>query len=151
MTNLPPLVPYLTVRGANAAIAFYEKAFGARVGTLMPSPNGLVMHAEVEINGGLIYLADEFPQANCTSPQKLGGTPVTLHLNVADVDAVFNRAVAAGATVMRPLANMFWGDRFGVVTDPFGHVWGLSTHIEDVPPEEMARRAEAAMKEFAKS
>lgn len=149
MASLPSVVPYLVIRGASQAIAFYEKAFGARERMRMPWADGKVGHAELEIGDGLIYLGDECPQGISSSPQQLGGTPVSIHLNVADVDAVFNSAVAAGATVVRPLANMFWGDRFGVVKDPFGHVWGLSTHVEDVPPDEMARRAAEAMKEFA--
>ena len=111
----------------------------------MPSPDGrTVMHAELQIGDSILFLADEFPEMGARSPKALGGSPVTIHLYVADVDAVFNRAIQAGATAQMPPTDMFWGDRYGKLTDPFGHVWSVATHTEDVPPEEMAKRAQAA-------
>jgi uncharacterized glyoxalase superfamily protein PhnB len=133
------------VRGAAQAIEFYKKAFGAEELTRMPSPDGrTVMHAELQIGDSILFLADEFPEMGARSPKALGGSPVTIHLYVADVDAVFNRAIQAGATAQMPPTDMFWGDRYGKLTDPFGHVWSVATHTEDVPPEEMAKRAQAA-------
>ncbi len=137
------VTPHLVVRGAAAAIEFYKKAFGATEVMRMTMPDGkAVGHAEIKIGDSLIMIADEFPQ--CQSPQALGGSPVTLGLYVEDCDAVFQRAVAAGAQVRMPPADMFWGDRYGQVTDPFGHIWSIATHKEDVAPEEMGRRAQAA-------
>ena len=139
------LTPHLIVRGAAQAIEFYKKAFGAEELTRMPSPDGrTVMHAELQIGDSILFLADEFPEMGARSPKALGGSPVTIHLYVADVDAVFNRAIQAGATAQMPPTDMFWGDRYGKLTDPFGHVWSVATHTEDVPPEEMAKRAQAA-------
>jgi uncharacterized glyoxalase superfamily protein PhnB len=140
------ITPHLVIRGAAQAIEFYTKAFGATEICRHPGPNGLLMHAEIKIGNSIVFLADEFPAMGCQSPQTLGGSPVTLSLYVEDTDATFNQAVAAGATVRMPPMDMFWGDRYGQVIDPFGHIWAMATHKEDVSPEEMARRAQEAFK-----
>jgi len=132
------------VRGATQAIAFYQQAFGAEERLRIPGPGGTIGHAELTIGSSLLMLADETPGMGNPSPQALHGTPVGLTLYVQDVDTVFARAVAAGATVQRPLEDQFYGDRTATVTDPFGHQWYLMTHIEDVSPDEMQRRAAAA-------
>jgi PhnB protein len=137
------VTPYLIVKGAARAIEFYEAAFGARELYRIEEQAGVVGHAELQIGDSRIMLADEHPQVGARGPQTVGGTPVTIHLYVADVDATFARAVAAGATVTRPVADQFYGDRLGMLTDPFGHVWSVATHREDVSQEEMKRRAAA--------
>ena len=143
------VTPYLTVRGAAEAIAFYTRAFGAQEIERMPGPDGKsLMHAEVRIGDSVVMLSDEFPQTGCLSPQSLGGVTSYVFLYVPDVDAVFRRAVEAGARVTMPLTDMFWGDRFGKVADPFGHEWGMATHQEDVSPEEIQKRAAAAMSQM---
>ena len=140
------LTPHLIVKGAGDAIEFYKKAFNAEELMCMRGPDGnSVMHGEIKIGDSIVYLADEYPQYGCVGPAALGGSPVTLHLYVKDVDAAFDRAVKAGATVKMPVADMFWGDRYGQVTDPFGHVWSMATHIEDLTPEECTKRGAAAM------
>jgi PhnB protein len=131
------VTPYLIVKGAAAAIEFYKNAFGATEIMRMPEGKGRIMHAEMQIGTSRIMLADESPQMNAYSPEHHNGSPVTLMLYVEDVDAVFAQAVAVGATVDRPLADQFYGDRTGGVTDPFGHKWYLGTHIKDVSPDEM--------------
>ena len=136
--------PYLIVRDAARAIEFYKKAFGAQELMRMANPSGKIGHAEIKIGDSPIMLADEVPGMGYRSPESLGGSPVSLLLYVEDVDAVFNQAVAAGAKVQRPVADQFYGDRTGGVTDPFGHVWYVATHMEDVSPEEMRKRAAAA-------
>lgn len=136
--------PYLIIKGAAAALEFYKKAFGAIELLRMPKPDGRIGHAEIKIGDSIIMLADEFPEIGARSPEFYSGSPITIMLYVADVDAVFNRAVAAGAKVERPVANQFYGDRTGGIIDPFGHKWYLATHVEDVPPEELVRRAKAA-------
>jgi len=140
------VTPYLSVASASDAIAFYKKAFGAEEVMRMPMPDGRVGHAELQIGDSRVMLADEMPDmpdAIAKSPRTLGGVSVSLCLYVADADAVFKRAVDAGAKVRRPLADMFYGDRTGVVEDPFGQVWTLMTHVEDVSPEEMKKRMDA--------
>jgi len=136
--------PYLIVRDAARAIEFYKKAFGAKELMRMADPSGKIGHAEIKIGDSPIMLADEVPGMGYRSPESLGGSPVSILLYVEDVDAVFNQAVAAGAKVQRPVADQFYGDRTGGVTDPFGHVWYVATHKEDVSPEEMRKRAAAA-------
>ena len=136
--------PYLIVKGAARAIDFYTKAFGAKEMMRMAQPDGRIGHAEIKIGDSPIMLADEFPDIGARSPQSLGGSPVSILLYVEDVDAVFSQAVAAGATLQRPVADQFYGDRTGGVTDPFGHVWYIATHKEDVSSEEMKKRAAAA-------
>lgn len=144
------VTPYLAIRGAVEAVEFYKKAFGAVELMRMPSPDGkMLMHAELRIGDSPLYLADEFPGMEVSSPASLKGTTTAIHLYVDDVDAVFAKAVAAGATVKMPLINMFWGDRFGKIMDPFGHSWALAQHVEDVPPDEMDRRAEEFRKQWA--
>ena len=141
--------PYLIIKGAANAIEFYKRAFGATV-TLppIPAPGGRVGHAELRIGDSPIMLADEFPEMNSLSPQSLGGTPISIHLYVENSDKVVSDAVAAGATVLRPIKDQFYGDRSGAVTDPFGHIWHISTHVEDVAPDELRKRADVAMQQM---
>jgi PhnB protein len=141
------VTPYLIIKDAARAIDFYKKAFGATELMRMADPSGMVMHAEIQIGDSPIMLADEFPDMGFRGPQAYGGTPVSILLYVKDVDALAAQAVAAGAKVMRPVKDQFYGDRSGTFTDPFGHVWTLATHKEDVPPEEMNRRFEEHMKQ----
>jgi uncharacterized glyoxalase superfamily protein PhnB len=131
------VTPHLVCAGAADAIAFYGRAFGAEEVMRMPGPGGLLAHAAVRIGDSMVMLMDEFPDWDASGPLALGGTPVTLHLAVPDVDAAFARAVEAGATARMAPADMFWGDRYGVVEDPFGHRWSMATHIRDVSTEEM--------------
>ncbi|RJP24364.1 MAG: VOC family protein [Deltaproteobacteria bacterium] len=137
------ITPHLTVRGADRAIEFYRKAFGAEELARMHAPDGkTVMHAELKIGDSRFFLGDEVPGMNCQSPETLGGSPSGIYLYVRDVDETFRKAVNAGATVKRSVEDMFWGDRTGSVQDPFGHIWDLATHKEEVPPEEMKRRGD---------
>jgi uncharacterized glyoxalase superfamily protein PhnB len=146
------ITAYLHLRGAADAIAFYTRAFGAKEKERMVGPDGrTVMHAELQIGDSILMLSDEQPDMGNFSPTTLKGSTAGLFLYVPDVDAAFKRATDEGCKVVRPLADMFWGDRFGQVEDPFGHRWGLGTHKEDVPPEEMKKRAEAAMAAMAKA
>lgn len=154
MTNpVPPefhsVTPYLTLRGATKAIEFYKKAFGAEERFVMPGPDGKVMHAEIKIGDSIVMLGDENPEYGALGPESRGGATSSLCVYLPNVDAAFDRAVKAGCTVKMPLADQFWGDRFGTVVDPFGHVWSMATHVEDVSPEEMRKRAEAAFKGMA--
>ena len=149
VSPIPPgfhtLTPHLVIKGAGAALDWYKKAFNAEEVMRMPGPDGAsVMHAEVKIGDSLLMLADEFPGMDTHAPETLKGTTVSIMLYVTDVDKVFNQAVAAGGKPVLPPTDMFWGDRYGKLTDPFGHSWALATHKEDVPPEEMAKRAAAA-------
>jgi uncharacterized glyoxalase superfamily protein PhnB len=139
------LTPHLVVKGANKAIDFYKKAFSAEEIRRMPGPDGKsIMHAELKIGNSRLMLVDEFPEMNARGPESIGGTPVTIHMFVEDADTVFNRAVNAGAKVRMPLADMFWGDRYGVLTDPFGHLWSIATHKEDLTTEEIGKRMQTA-------
>lgn len=135
--------PYLICKGAARAIEFYKQAFGATELFRLEGPGGSVGHAEVKIGDSPIMLADEHPDMGFVGPQSLGGTPVSILLYFDDCDAVFHRAIAAGGTELRPLADQFYGDRSGTITDPFGHVWSIATHKEDIPPDELSRRMEA--------
>ncbi|MBI3407959.1 MAG: VOC family protein [Planctomycetes bacterium] len=135
------IIAHLVVKNAAEAIVFYQKAFGAKEIMRMPGPHGCIMHAELRIGPSILFLADEFPGMT-RSPQSLGGSPVTLALYCEDPDAVYNKAVAAGAKATMPLMNAFWGDRYGKLTDPSGHEWAIVSHLEDVTPEEMARRGQ---------
>jgi len=135
--------PYLVITNAGKAIEFYKAAFGATEQMRLDTPDGKVMHAEIMIGDSPIMLCDECPDWNALSPQTIGGTPVSIMLYVEDVDSVVNRALAAGATLLMPVADQFWGDRMGTVADPFGHKWSVATHREDVTPEEIGRRAQA--------
>jgi PhnB protein len=146
------LTPHLVVKGAGQAIKFYKKAFGAEEISRVPGPDGKsLMHAELKIGDSRLFLVDEFPEMGCRGPLGIGGTPVTIHMYVEDVDAVFNKAVAAGAQVRMPLEDMFWGDRYGKVADPFGHEWSLATHKEDLTQKETLKRAQAALSGCASS
>ena len=140
----PRLSPYLCVDGAARAIEFYCDVLGATERMRMDGPDGSIGHAELELGNSVIMLADEHPDIGFLSPTRIGGTAVTLHAYVEDVDAVFERALAAGAKSLRPVENQFYGDRSGQFEDPFGHRWSVASHVEDVDPEEMARRAEQA-------
>ena len=149
MSNVKPVperlhtvTPHLIVKGAKDAIDFYKKGLGAQEIYSSGTPDGKVMHAEIRIGDSAIFLADEFPQMGSKGPE--GGTsPVALHIFTEDADALFKRAIGAGASVRMPMMDAFWGDRYGQIVDPFGHVWALATHKEDVSPEEMQKRAMA--------
>jgi PhnB protein len=147
--GLHPVTPYIVVTPAVEAIEFYKKAFGAVEVCRMPGPDGkTVMHAEIKIEGSSIFLGDQFPGMN-QSPKSLGGTTFSIMVYTPDVDATFGQAVAAGAKGDMPPADTFWGDRYAKLTDPFGHNWAIATHIEDVTPEEMGRRAEEAFSKMS--
>lgn len=137
------VTPYLIVDGAAAAIDFYQEAFGAIELFRMPNPNGKISHAEIKIGDSHIMLADEHPEMEAFGPKTVGGTPVKLMVYLDNVDAAVDRAVAAGAKLTRPVADQFYGDRTGGIEDPFGHSWYVATHIEDVAPDELERRAAA--------
>jgi PhnB protein len=139
------VTPYLALDVAAEAIEYYIKAFGAKERTRMETPDGKIGHAELEIGDSLVMLSDALPQFTAKSPKELGGTSASVMLYVEDVDAMVKQAVAAGGTIDIEVADQFWGDRFGSVQDPFGHLWAIATHVEDVPPDEMAERAKAAM------
>jgi len=143
------VTPYLVVNGAAEAIDFYKHAFGAQEIMRMPGPPGKIAHAELRIGDSVLMVSDEMP-GSLKSPQSLGGSPVGIFLYVADVDAVFRSAVEAGAKSEMEPANMFWGDRYGKLADPFGHAWSLATHVEDVSPEEMGRRMQDAMAQMGR-
>jgi PhnB protein len=140
----PRLSPYLCIDGAARAIDFYVDVLGATERMRMAGPDGRIGHAELELGDSIIMLADEYPDMGILSPTRIGGTAVTLHAYVEDVDAVFDKALAAGAKALQPVENQFYGDRSGQFEDPFGHRWNIATHVEDVAAEEMARRAEQA-------
>ena len=137
------ITPYLIVKGAAAAIEFYKRAFGAVEIMRLSGPDGKVGHAEIRIGDSVVMLADEHPEMGAKSPQTFGGSPISILLYVKDVDAVIHQAVAAGAKIQRPIEDKFYGDRMGSLDDPFGHVWHVSTHTEDVTPEEMKKRSAA--------
>jgi len=142
------VVPYLRVKGAAKAIEFYTQALGAREHMRMPTPDGRVMHAELEVAGGVVFLSDEFPEMGGATGAPNGAASV--HLNVPDCDALWQQAMAAGATAIMPPTDMFWGDRFGKFKDPFGHEWSVATTKEQLSPEEMKRRGEAFAKQMRK-
>jgi PhnB protein len=139
------VTPYLAVEDAAKAIEFYTKAFGAKERVRMDTPDGKIGHAELEIGDSLVMLSDPFPQASTKPPKELGGTSASVFLYVEDVDALTKQAIDAGATSTMEVADQFWGDRMGSITDPFGHSWSIATHVEDVAPEEIAARAKEAM------
>jgi PhnB protein len=145
------VTPYLICKGAAAAIDYYKKAFGATELTRHGGPDGQIGHAEIKIGDSVIMLADEFPAMQALSPKTIGGTPVLLLVYVTDVDAVFKRSLAAGGKQVHALEDKFYGDRTGTLLDPFGHMWTVATHKEDVSPEEMTRRAEAETKKATKA
>jgi PhnB protein len=143
--DYPRVTPYLIVDGAGAAIDFYCSVLGAQERLRMPAPDGRIGHAELDLGDSVIMLADENAQMDVRGPRAIGGTPVSLHVYVEDSDAVFERAVQARAKALQAVEDRFYGDRSGQFEDPFGHRWTVSTHVEDVPPEEMSKRAAAAM------
>jgi len=143
--GLNTLTPHIVCAGAAEAIDFYKKAFGATEAMRMPTPDGKLMHAGLRIGDSSLMLVDEMPQWGALGPKARGGTSVTIHLAVPNVDEVFAQAVAAGAAVKMPVADMFWGDRYGVVIDPFGHEWSIATRIRDMTPEEMMAAGREAM------
>jgi len=140
----PQVTPYLCVEGASAAIEFYGEVLGTTERMRMETPEGTVSHAELQLGDSVIMLADPFPELGVRSPKAFGGSPVTMSVYVEDVDAVFERALKAGATVLRAVEDQFYGDRAGQFEDPFGHRWSVATHVEDVSPEDMASRAAEA-------
>ncbi len=140
----PRVTPYLIVDGAAAAIDFYKSVLGATERMRMAGPDGKLGHAELEIGDSVIMLADEHPEMNARGPKTVGGTPVFLHVYVDDADSVFERAVEAGAEALQPVEDKFYGDRSGGFEDPFGHHWNVATHVEDIPPDEMSKRAAEA-------
>jgi len=142
------LTPHLVVKGASQAIEFYKRAFGAEEIKRLPGPDGKsLIHAELKIGNSRLLLVDEFPEMDCRGPRSVGGSPVSIHMFVDDADAAFDKALAAGAEVRMPLADQFWGDRYGVLTDPFGHIWSIATHKEDLTPQEIGKRAQTAFSE----
>jgi PhnB protein len=143
------VTPHLVCAGAADAIEFYKKAFGATEAARMPGPDGKLMHAAVTIGDSCVMLVDENPQWGMLGPKSLKGTPVTIHLYVENVDKFVEKATAAGATVKMPVADMFWGDRYGVIEDPFGHNWSVATHTRDVTPAEMKKAMEQMCSEQA--
>jgi PhnB protein len=154
MADWPPgIIPHLTIRNAAAAIEFYKSALGFEELMRLAAPDGRIGHCTLKLGDQSIMLNDEFPDmgsGGCRSPRDLGGSSVTIHLYVADVDAVFAKAIAAGAKATLPVADMFWGDRYGKFTDPFGHHWGVATHKEDVSAEELKKRGDAMFSKFKK-
>jgi PhnB protein len=143
------VTPYMSIRNAAGAIDFYKKAFGAKEVMRMPGPEGRLGHAEISIDGARIMLSDEYPEMQFMGPETRGGTTVHIHVYVKDVDAVAERAAAAGAKVLRPVQDQFYGDRSGSFQDPFGHIWHFATHKEDVSKKEMARRAQEMAKKMS--
>ena len=142
---------HLVVHDATKAIEFYMNAFGAQANAVHNTPDGRVMHAELKIGDSVVGVSDEFPGSPCTSPQSLGGTTNVLHIYVKDSDELYNRAVAAGASIVMPIMDMFWGDRYGQVKDPFGHMWAIATRKENLSEEELAKRGAEAFAEMAKA
>lgn len=142
-TGFHSLTPHLTVRNATEALEFYKRALGAEVLHVANMPDGKVMHAALRIGDSMLMLNDEMPEHGALSPLAHKGTGVTIHIYTQDADAAFNRAVAAGAQVRMPLMDQFWGDRYGIVTDPYGHQWSIATHVKDVSPEEMQKIQDA--------
>lgn len=142
--SYPRITPYLCVDGAAAAIDFYTRVFGATERMRMPGPDGTIGHAELQLGDGVLMLADEYPEMGIRGPKSIGGTPVTISVYVEDVDAVFESAVQAGATSLRAVGDQFYGDRSGQFEDPFGHRWSVASHIEDLSPDEISRRAAEA-------
>jgi PhnB protein len=145
------VTPYLFVRGATSAIDFYKTVFGATEILRMPGPDGRIMHAELKIGDSIVMLADENPSNGIMSPQTIGGYSVGMHVYVENVDAVTQKAIENGANALRPIKNQFYGDRSGSLLDPFGHMWSVATHVEDVSPEELHKRMKTAMSQTAGS
>jgi PhnB protein len=149
--GLSTLTPYLAVDDAANAIEYYKRAFGAKERSRMHGPDGKIGHAELQIGDGVFMLSDPFPQSSTKPPRELGGTSASVFMYVEDVDAVVEKAIDEGATLTMEVADQFWGDRFGSITDPFGHSWSIATHIEDLTPEEIEERGKAAMAAMSSS
>lgn len=147
--GMTAVTPYIYLKDTKAAIAFYTTAFGATEGTRMDGPGGVIVHAEISIGGAMIMMADANPEWEMKTPDELDGRSSSIFIYVPDVDATLAKAAENGGTIAQEATDMFWGDRVGQVVDPFGHKWGVATHVEDVAPEEMAKRQEAYMKEMA--
>jgi PhnB protein len=143
------ITPYLAVDDASAAIDFYQRAFGAKERVRMSGPGDSIMHAELEIGDSLVMLSDPFPQASTRNPKELGGTSISIFVYVDNIDELYKQAIDAGASSLMEPDDMFWGDRFGSVQDPFGHSWTIATHIEDVAPEELEKRQKEWMEQMA--
>jgi PhnB protein len=144
------ITPALIVKNGDAAIEFYKKGFGAEERSRMKSPDGRVAHAELKLGDSVFMLSDEYPEMKCHSPNSIGGSPVSMYVYVEDVDALFDKAVSAGAKVLDPVKDEFWGDRHGRLEDPFGHLWSIATHKKDLSEEEMKSAAEAAFSQMSK-
>jgi PhnB protein len=144
------ITPALIVKNGDAAIEFYKKGFGAEERSRMKSPDGRVAHAELKLGDSVFMLSDEYPEMKCHSPNSIGGSPVSMYVYVEDVDALFDKAVSAGAKVLDPVKDQFWGDRHGRLEDPFGHLWSIATHKKDLSEEEMKSAAEAAFSQMSK-
>jgi uncharacterized glyoxalase superfamily protein PhnB len=142
--DMHTITPHLVCAGAADAIEFYKKAFNAVEEARLPAPNGKIMHAMIRIEGSVLMLVDEMPEWGTLGPKSLKGSPVTIHIYVPDVDAFVKRAVSAGAKVTMPVADMFWGDRYGKLEDPFGHHWSVATHVRDATPEEIQQAMQKA-------
>jgi PhnB protein len=149
--HLSTVTPYLTIKDAGKAAEFYKRAFGAEETMNMPGPDGKLMHGEIKIGNSIIMIGEECPQKDVLGPISRGGATSALMVYFDNVDTAFDKAVKAGCTVLMPLTNQFWGDRYGAVTDPFGHRWSLAQHVEDVDLEEMKKRQEAACKQMAEA
>jgi PhnB protein len=148
--NYHSITPFLTVKGGDAAIEFYKKAFGAEELNHMKTPDGRTGHAELKIGDSVIMLCDEFPEMKSLSPNSIGGSPVSMYVYVEDVDTTFEKAVSLGAKVLDPVTDQFWGDRHGQLQDPFGHRWNIATHIKDLSEEEMKKAAQEAFSQMSK-
>jgi PhnB protein len=148
-TGFHSVTPYMVIKDVSNAIQFYKKAFGAQERMALPAPDGKIMHGEIQIGDSIIMMTEESKEMNALGPSSRGGSTGHILLYVDNVDTAFEKAVKAGCTVTRPLANQFWGDRYGQVSDPFGHLWSIATHVEDVAPEKMGERMAQAMKEMA--
>jgi PhnB protein len=144
------ITPALIVKNGDAAIEFYKKGFGAEERRRMKGPDGRVAHAELKLGDSVFMLSDEYPEMNCRSPNSIGGSPVSMYVYVEDVDALFDKAVSAGAKVLDPVKDQFWGDRHGRLEDPFGHLWSIATHKKDLSEDEMKSAAEAAFSQMSK-
>jgi PhnB protein len=144
------ITPALIVKDGNAAIEFYKKGFGAEERHRMKSPDGRIGHAELKIGDSIVMLTDEFPEMKCLSPKSIGGSAVSMYVYVEDVDDTFNKTVSAGAKVLDPVKDQFWGDRHGRIEDPFGHLWSIATHKKDLSPEDMKKAAEEAFSQMSK-
>ena len=144
------ITPALIVKNGDSAIEFYKKGFGAEERSRMKSPDGRVAHAELKLGDSVFMLSDEYPEMKCHSPNSIGGSPVSMYVYVEDVDSLFDKAVSAGAKVLDPVKDQFWGDRHGRLEDPFGHLWSIATHKKDLSEEEMKSAAEAAFSQMSK-